>query len=365
MRLQLKSIPAAALLLAGPALAEDVEVHGVVSMYADDDATTVVSPRTRVTGRPNEDWAIWAGWAADVTTSASVDVTTSATPRSKAWDETRHEVFGSLSTTQGDVGASAGAVYSTEEDWESIGTFGGASVDLLQKNVTLSGRYGLSIETIGRAMDANFARPLTVHTGEAGFTQVLSPWAIGQISYTLTAAEGYQQSVYRYVPVQRSFSETVLPENHPSSRLRHAFTLRANQHLFSDSAIQGDYRLYLDDWGVLSHTVGLRYLIHFTPGLTLRLRARGYLQAGADFYRDEYASTDGTVPTFVSRDREISDLLGLLGGVKAAWRFDGLGPISYMEVDAKGDVFQYTYSDYSELAGRVGWVGEGGLGGGF
>jgi hypothetical protein len=362
MRLQLTIALAS---IAAPALAEDVEVRGVVSMYTDDDATTVVSPRTRVTGRPHEDWSISAGWAADVTTSASVDVTTSATPRAEAWRETRHEVFGSVGTTQGDVGASAGAVYSTEEDWDSIGVGGGASLDLLQRNVTLSGRYGLSLETVGRAKDANFARPLTVHTGEAGFTQVLSPSAIGQVTYTLTAAQGYQQSVYRYVPVQRMFSETVLPETHPDSRLRHAITLRANQHVFSDSAVQGDYRLYLDDWGVLSHTVGLRYLVHFDSGLTLRLRARGYLQGGADFYRDEYESTDGTVPTFVSRDREISDLVGLLGGLKAAWRLDDVGPISYLEIDAKADVFRYAYSDYEELSGRVGWVGEGGLGGGF
>lgn len=347
--------------LPSAALAEAVEVHGKLSVYSDDDATTVVSPRTRVSARPAEDWSISAGWAADVTTSASVDVMTSATPRSRAWDETRNEAFAAVGTTQGDLAANAGAVYSTEEDWDSVGLGGGAALDLLQRNLTLSGRYGLSLETVGRAEDQNFERPLTVHTAEAGLTQVLSPSAIAAISYTLTAAHGYLQSAYRYVPVFLPGSIVVMPESHPSSRTRHAVALRANQHLFRDSAIQGDYRFYLDDWGVLSHTVGLRYLVHFAPSLTLRLRARAYLQDGASFYEDEYASEDGTLPLFVSRDREISDLMGALGGLKVAWRFSPLGPIDFLDLDAKADVFRYEYSDYTELAARVGWVVEGGL----
>lgn len=349
-----RSAGALAAVLLSPAVlpADEVEVHGKVSVYQDDDATTVVSPRTRVQARPAEGWTIAAGWAADVTTSASVDVTTSAT---RAWRETRNEAFGSVATTQGDVSANAGAVYSTENDWRSLGLGGGGAVELLQRNLTLSGHYGLSLETVGRNDDEGYARPLTVHTLEVGAAQLLSPEAVGSITYTVSAAHGALQSPYRYVPIAGGVS--VVPERHPDARLRQAVTLRLNHHVFRDSAVQADYRLYVDDWGVLSHTAGVRYLVHFDPGLTLRLRVRGYLQGAADFYRDDYDE----LVTYVSADRELSRILGVMAGAKLAYRLEGVGPIEHLDVDAKVDVFRYAYPEYAELSGRLGLVMEAGL----
>lgn len=346
------TIALVAVSVATPARADDVEVHGKVSVYQDDDATTVISPRTRVAAPVGEHYRVAAGWAADVTTSASVDVTTAATRR---WRETRNEVYGSAGTTRGPVSADLGAVFSTENDWDSLGLGARGSLDLLQRNVTLSGRYGLSLETVGRNGDERVARPLTVHSAEVGLTQVLSPEAIGSIGYTVSAASGALESPYRFVPVAggRSF----VPESHPNTRLRHAVTLRVRQHLFRDSALRADYRLYTDDWGVLSHTLAARYLIHFDAGWTLRFRVRGYLQDAASFYRDDYEE----LTNFVTADRELSRILGLLGGVKVALRVTDVGPFGALSVDAKADVFRYTYPEYAELAGRTGLVMEAGL----
>jgi hypothetical protein len=197
-------------LVTAPAFADEgetVQARARVGSYGDDDATTVLSPRASVSATPGRGLRVAAGWAADVVTSASVDVTTSAT---RGWSETRHEVFGQASLVRGSAAGTLGAVHSRENDWISTGTSVAGRLELLQRTLTLGARWGLSLEQVGRAGDPAFSRDLTVHTVEAGLAQVLSPRAIGSIGASLRIAEGFQQSVYRFVPISHGYQ--VLPE---------------------------------------------------------------------------------------------------------------------------------------------------------
>src|SRR5258705_5726924 len=95
-----------------------------------------------------------------------------------------------------------------------------------------------------------------------------------------------------------------VPETDPDTRLRHSVVLGANRALGEASSLQGDYRAYLDDWGISAHTLGARYFVHLTKNVELRLRERFYLQTGASFYQKSYAQP----MTYMVYDRELSAL---------------------------------------------------------
>lgn len=342
------------LVAAAPAAADEiVEARARVGSYGDDDATTVISPRANVTAQPARGLRVAAGWAADVITSASVDVTASA---SKAWSETRHEAYGQVGLRRGAAEGTAGAVYSTENDWSSIGLGASGRLELLERNVTVSARWGLSLEQVGRADDPTFARDLAVHTLEAGLSQLLSPRAVASLGVSLRLADGFQQSVYRFVPVSHGYQ--MVPERHPGFRARGALTARLVHQIAGDSALHAIARVYADDWGIVSETAELRLAATLFGGLATRLRVRAYHQSSADFYEDDYAEP----MTWMSHDRELSTIFGVLAGLKLGHRVERLGPLRWLEVDGKVDVFRYRYPRYDELPERLGMVLEAGLG---
>ena len=57
----------------------------------------------------------------------------------------------------------------------------------------------------------------------------------------------------------------------------------------------GDYRFYVDDWGIQSHTFVARFTTNLSSAVELRLRARYYTQTGADFYAMTAAYLDRAV----------------------------------------------------------------------
>src|SRR5262249_37749514 len=116
--------------------------------------------------------------------------------------------------------------------------------------------------------------------------------------------------------------------------------------LGSDNVIDASYRAYLDDWGVLSHTVELAYARAITDGLLLRIRARGYRQKHASFYEETYEMP----MRYMTVDRELSTFWDAMGGMKLGWSSD------HLDLDAKVDGILYEFDDYARLRGRVALV---------
>lgn len=188
---------------------------------------------------------------------------------------------------------------------------------------------------------------------------MLTRSTIAQASYTFSYDNGYEASPYRFVPILTSDGAGIafkVPETEPNERYRHAAVIGLNQHLFTDTSIQGDYRLYLDSWGVQSHTVQLRYFVVFKD-VTLRLRGRFYYQLGADFYRTHY--TIDAIQPYVTTDRELSTFWSIIGGAKVSWRLPWVHRA--LAVEAKADVFYFDYLDFALLPYRVGADLEAGL----
>lgn len=345
----------AVLLVARFAVADD-SFTAKTQVYTDSDHTTVVSPLTAISRDAWSGGTVSASYVADIVSSASVDVISNAT---KHMSDFRSEITGGLTQKLKTTTLSASYVYSVENDYSSHNVNLGIAQDLFEKNTTLSLGWGFSDNSVGRTGDALFHRKLMVNGVSAAWSQVLDKRTIAQLSYSFAYNDGYQASPYRFVRVQTpDLVDTAfkVPETEPNTRYRHAAVIALNRHLFTDTALQGDYRYYADSWGVQSHTVQLRYFVTFGD-VTLRLRERFYYQKGANFYRENY--TDVEYGEFLTADRELSTFWSELVGGKISWRLPWVHRA--LELEAKVDYFHFGYQDFAYLRARDGANIEAGL----
>jgi hypothetical protein len=179
-----------------------------------------------------------------------------------------------------------------------------------------------------------------VQGAQIGISQVLGKKTLASLAYTLSYASGYQGSPYRFVTTMDGVAE---PETPPEQRTRHAVTARMLHMFGTANVVDLQYRLYLDDWGIVSHTGELAYTRQVGETWTMRVRVRGYRQKQASFYEETYE-----VPVrYMTIDRELSTFWDAMGGVKLAYLGDS------WELDAKVDAIVYRFEDYARLRGRV------------
>jgi hypothetical protein len=281
-----------------------------------------------------------------VVTSASIDIVSQASKTTI--HDIRHQVSTGVSHAMGAMTVRGGYVFSIENDYLSNSVSAGALWDLDEKNTTLAFGGNLALNDVRRSGDHNFSRPLDNLGVNLSLTQILSPTLIGQVTYELQVAEGYQASPYRYVPVMDTTGNMPLysvPETDPDERVRHAFVIGFNRHMGEGKALQLDYRFYLDTWAIKSHTFDARFLLDLSPRLELRLRARTYTQNGASFYRSRYDYLE----EYMTVDRELSRMWSETVGAKLSWKLS-----ASVEAELKVDAFYYRYFDFPLLPSRVG-----------
>jgi len=332
-------------LAALPARADDAFVLKT-QVYADSNDTVVVSPLVALSRDAWTGGTLSAHYVADVISSASIDVTSNA---SRHMADFRSEVAASMVQRLRASTISAGYTYSVEHDYESHGADLGFQQDLFQRNTTLSVGYGFTHNNVGRAGDRSFHRTLDVHGASISIAQTLGQRMVGSLGYTFSWLDGYQASPYRFVRINGAMGDWKVPETLPLERARHSIVAGWRRHLFRDSALHIDYRLYLDSWGINAHTVQLGYFVSFGD-VTLRIRERIYYQAAASFFRTSYSADD--LPAFVTADKELSTFWSSITGLKVDWRL----PVAHraLALEAKVDLFYFGYIDYALLSSRVG-----------
>jgi hypothetical protein len=314
------------------------DAKGSFSMYADSDKTTVVTSVAEASVRLPQPVIVNAHALVDAVSSASVDVVSAATAR---FTENRIELgtnaqVGFSQSTEGTIGYT----HSGENDWQSHAVELGLSRDLAKKNAKLTLGYGFTRNYVGRAHDPTFEKQLDVQGAQLGVSQVLGKKTLATLAYTLSYASGYQGSPYRFITVMNSFSA---PESPPEQRTRHAVTGRLMQVLGDHDIVDAQYRVYADDWGILSHTAELAYTHELSREWSVRLRARGYHQNHASFYEESYEMP----MRYMTVDRELSTFWDGMAGLKVAYLGES------WDLDAKCDAIVYRFEDYARLRGRV------------
>ena len=325
-------------------------------VYTDSDHTTVVSPLAAISRDAWRGGTLSASYVADVVSSASIDVVSNAT---REMHDFRSEITAGLTQKVRTLTLDGSYVYSVENDYQSHNANLGIAIDMFEKNSTLALGYSVSANDVYRTGDQRFHRRLLVNGASASWTQVLDRKTIGQLSYAFSYDNGYQASPYRFVRIETpdlSAIEFKVPETEPLERYRHAAVIGLNRYLFPDSTLQGDYRFYADNWGILAHTVQLRWFLTFHD-VTLRVRERFYYQSAANFYEPHY--TVATLQPYVTSDRELSKLWSNVVGLKLSWRLPWVHRA--LELEAKADYFHFGYLDFPLLATRDGANLEAGL----
>lgn len=342
--MQLKIL--AILAIAAGSARADTGFSSKIQVYTDSDHTTVVSPVIEAHADVTNDTSVNVGYLVDAVSSASVDLVSQASPRTM--HDTRHEVSLGASHVFDLLTLAGGYSFSKENDYLSHTIGGSLTRELNDKNSTIALGYGISLNTVGRSGDDNFSRDMKQQHVSLTWTQLVNPKLVTQVTYELTYANGFQSSPYRFVPIRADLNSAPtywLPETDPDTRTRHAFVVGANRAIGEASSIQGDYRFYIDDWGISAHTFGARYFLHLSKDLELRLRERFFVQSGASFYQKVY-----TQPmTYMAYDRELSALWSETFGAKLMYAFT-----DRLSAELKLDVFYYYYEDFGPLLDRLG-----------
>jgi hypothetical protein len=353
---QLRYLCLIALAVAAVEARADDSFVAKTQIYTDSDHTTVVSPLAAISRDAWQGGTLSASYVADVVSSASIDVVSNAT---REMHDFRSEITAGLTQKLRTVTLDGSYVYSVENDYQSHNANLGLALDLFERNTTLALGYSVSANDVYRSGDQRFHRKLLVNGASASWTQVLDRKTIAQLSYAFSYDDGYQASPYRFVRIETPDLmgiEFKVPETEPLERYRHAAVIGLNRYLFPDSTLQGDYRFYADNWGILAHTAQLRWFVTFHD-VTLRVRERFYYQSAASFYQPHY--TVATLQPYVTSDRELSRLWSNLVGLKLSWRLPWVHRA--LALEAKADYFHFGYLQFPLLTTRDGVNLEAGL----
>jgi hypothetical protein len=192
--------------------------------------------------------------------------------------------------------------FSIEKDYTSFGGGIAGETHFNQKQTTLGGAAGFSVDFLDPTDSDEFAtRPNSEEkqsvTLMASLSQILARGTAIQSSATYQYQTGFLSDPYKLVSVEgANIADSRPDERHQFTwltRLRHRVeSMNASLHL--------DYRFYADDWNVTSHTAEIAWYQTFFTNFRLIPSLRYYSQSQADFYdtwfdiapNDGYASSD-------------------------------------------------------------------------
>ncbi len=312
-------LPAAALGLAATASAQPAEEETVaeaaVRVYTDDDRVTVITPSVSARFAASPRISIEVDALADVISAASVDVTSQASPY--AFDDLRVE-GGTTATWAATPRTSLGAslIASQENDYRSLHLGFGLRTEVARRNGVIDLAYRAAIDEVGRRGDPAFARPRRAHRLAGTYTQVLDRNGYLDLVLDTEVVSGYQASPYRFVPIFDDAGALLynLPEETPERRAGVAALARVRRAV-GPTFVHADYRLYGDDWGVVSHTGSLRVAARISPRVTAIAQLRAYLQSAAVFHEERYVAIAGEAPAWRTRDRALGRMRSFTAGL--------------------------------------------------
>ncbi len=184
--------------------------------------------------------------------------------------------------------------YSKEDDYQATNFGFSAEHDFNEKNTTFSWGAGLSLDEIDPTPTATNLNPSQEDKRSlsifAGISQVINRSSIVQSTFTYQNGSGFLSDPYKLVSV----GGVNLPDSRPDSRNQFSWLTRYRRHFSSvNGALHADYRLYVDDWDVTSHTVELAWYQMLWDALAVIPSVRYYTQSQAEFYGPYFVTSPG------------------------------------------------------------------------
>ena len=196
------------------------------------------------------------------------------------------------------------AGYSTEDDYQARNFSFGSEHDFNEKNTTLSWGAGLSLDTLDPTPTATNANPSREDKRTASFftglTQVIDRSSTFQATFSYQNGSGFLSDPYKLVTI----GGTHPAETRPDLRNQFALSGRYRRHFARVmGTLHADYRYYIDDWSIQSHTVELAWYQSLFDWFTIVPSVRYYSQSAADFYGPYFVTSPGA---YASSDYRLS-----------------------------------------------------------
>jgi len=262
-------------------------------------------------------------------------------------EETRYDVFGkgSFQLDQARVGAGGGI--SLENDYFAWNGAVDGEHYFHDKNTVLGGGLGFSIDTIeptgggteGRVVEEDKQS----YSGFVGVTQLLGRSASINSTLNYQYSTGFLSDPYKkvvIVPANLGLAEPV-PDSRPDQRHQVSWLTRYRHHFDAINAtFHTDYRFYLDDWKIMSHTAEVAWYQGLWRYLSVIPSFRYYSQSQASFYAPyfDYEPKSG----HWSSDYRLSPYGALAWRIKAETRFSTwmlrwIGAVTYERYMSSAD----------------------------
>lgn len=141
-------------------------------------------------------------------------------------------------------------------------------------------------------------------TGEVGWTHILTPLTVLDVSLEHTAQGGFLAGQFNSVMVRTSEMAEILP----TSRQRTTLSARIKQGIGQRHAIEAGVRYYHDDWGIDAGTAHFQYSVWLDRARAVLLRTgyRLHVQGAADAYRPSFEN----VADNMTSDPDLGDFWG-------------------------------------------------------
>jgi hypothetical protein len=259
-------------------------------------------------------------------------------------EDVRTGILGALSRQFGDHRIELEISRSEEDDYLSRGVALSDTLELNQKNTTLS--YGFNFLNDLVTVPGLGERRKYGYDWFTGVSQIVDKDTVVSANLTLGYNEGYLNDPYKVVQrtdivaIDDGMGGTInIPvdnlyrENRPDARFRQVLQLEARRYIEpADGVIDGMLRLSHDDYGVFSQTVQIEWRQSIGENFQVIPFIRYYHQNAADFFVTSInglpiatpsADPDGSGINY-SADYRLSSFNALSGGVRLRYQFNDI-----------------------------------------
>lgn len=219
----------------------------------------------------------------------------------------------------------------------------GVSSNTISRNtssMSMAGMGGMNAPQFGPTQYPDLHASSLYNSFSAGLSQVLSKNTLFQSSFNYTNQNGYLSNPYKDVYIRGVITPAqyyamsvdnastdwsaitdlqvvgieLFRENRPTQRNIWSFSNQLNHFMPEfDATLHFDYRFYIDDWGINSHTFSMKWFQALPGGIVVTPSIRYYSQTQADFFAPYFLAprADG----FYSSDYRLSAFGDLSGGI--------------------------------------------------
>jgi hypothetical protein len=283
---------------------------------------TVQGPSVLVRKKFGDSFSMSYQYYEDLISSASIDVVSQAS----AYKEKRTQNNLGFDYLHGNTLYSVGFINSNEPDYKSNTAFFSISQSMFGDLTTVSMGFTRGWDRVGEVdhgiVVRSFSKDADHRNWSVGLSQVLTRNLLLGLNFEADESDGYLQNPYRgvrFIDPEVARGYTFGPAVSPNTRTGDAGSAQLKYYLPWHAAVDGNYRLYSDTWGILANTVKIGYTQALFTDWTFEANARYYWQSHANFYSDLFPYQNSQ--NFMSRDRELAQFHSLTLGMGASWEF--------------------------------------------